>query len=115
MSNFGTIYNLSSGLCDKLADGIKFIVMSQQHHLTMTLLEFYDVIVGYEIDEDFTEESKEHIQRLRKKVLSWIQKKLPGFGRTLDISNEKSIKAMQLSEYLDIVDGRWKLGCGNSY
>ena len=102
-------------MCDDLADGIKLIVRSKQHHLTMTLLEFYDIIVGYEIDEDFTEEKQEHIQRLRQKVLSKIRKWLPGFGRNLDINNEKSIKAMQLSEYLDIVDGRWKLGCGNSY
>ena len=100
-------------MCDKLSDGIKMIVVSQNHHLTMTLLELYDIIVGYEIHEDFTEDKVEHIQKLSKCLLQWVHKKLPGVSRSLDISNSKSIKAMQLSEYLDIVEARWKTGCGN--
>ena len=70
--------NLSSGLCDKLYDGIKFIVMSQNHGMTMTLLEFYDIIVGQEAAEDFAEENVEHIKRLSKSVIGWFRKKIPG-------------------------------------
>ena len=107
------INHLFSGLCDKLSDGIKMIVLSHNHHLTMTLLELYDIIVGYEIHEDFTEDKIEHIKRLKKCVLQWVHKKIPGFSRSLDISNEKSIKAMQLNEYHDIVEARWDSGCGS--
>ena len=60
---------MSVELCDKPADGIKMIVRSQQHHLTMTLIEFYDIIVGYEMDEDFTEEKIEQIRNLFKSKL----------------------------------------------
>ena len=70
--------NLSSGLCDKLYDGIKFIVMSENHGMTMTLLEFYDIIVGQEPAEDFAEENVEHIKRLSKCVIGWFRKKIPG-------------------------------------
>ena len=38
---------------------------------------------------------------------------LSEFIINLDINDEKSVKAMQLSEYLDIVENRWKCGCNN--
>ena len=94
----------------------------------MTLLEFYDIIVGQEVAEDFAEENVEHIKRLGKSVIGWFRKKIPGkrmiltivyylsnvcsgYGRSLDINDEKSIQAMQLSEYLELVESRWKQGC----
>ena len=86
--------------------------MSQNHGMTMTLVELYDIIVGQEAVEDFTEENNEHIKKLSKCVLLYIRKKLPSMGG-IDINNEKSIQAMQLSEYLDIVDSRWKQGCND--
>ena len=52
--------------------------MTGNHQMTMTMLELYDIIVGYEVEEDFTEENREHIRRLSKTVLAWVQKKLPG-------------------------------------
>ena len=85
------------------------IVLSKNHGMTMTLVEFYDLIVGQEAAEDFTEENIDHIKKLSKCVLLYIRKKLPSMGG-IDINNEKSIQAMQLSEYLDIVDSRWKQG-----
>ena len=78
----------------------------------MTLLEFYDIIVGQERSEDFTEENVDHIKKLSQCVLGWFRKKLPSMA-VLDINDEKSIQAMQLSEYLDIVDSRWKQGYNN--
>ena len=101
-----------SGLCDKLYDGIKVVVMSENWGMTMTLVEFYDIIIGQEA-EDFTEENVEHIKKLSKCVLGWFRKRLPSMAQALDINNEKSIQAMQLSEYLDIVDSRWKQGCND--
>ena len=65
-------------MCDKLSDTFKYIVMSGNHQMTMTMMELYDIIVGYEVEEDFTEENREHIRRLSKTVLAWVQKKLPG-------------------------------------
>ena len=65
-------------MCDKLSDTFKYIVMTGNHQMTMTMMELYDIIVGYEVEEDFTEENREHIRRLSKTVLAWVQKKLPG-------------------------------------
>ena len=76
--------------------------------MTATILELYDIIVGYEL-EDFTKEKIEHIESLRKQVPGWIQRKMPGAGQYLDINNEKSIKAILLREYVDVVENRWKL------
>ena len=96
-------------LCQNLSSGIKFIVRSGNSMMTLTILELYDIIVGCERDLDFTEEKIEHIELLRQKVPTWIQKKMPGAGQCLDINNEKSIKAMMLREYVDVVENRWKL------
>jgi len=95
-------------LCDKLSDGLKMIVLSKNYELTMTVIELYDIIVGHEPELDFTLDKVEHISSIKKGVLGWVQKKLPGIGRGVDINNEQSIKAMQLAEYLDIVEGRWQ-------
>ena len=65
-------------MCDKLSDTFKYTVVSGNHQMTMTMMELYDIIVGYEVEEDFTEENREHIRRLSKTVLAWVQKKLPG-------------------------------------
>merc|ERR1712203_318073 len=78
------------GLCDKLSDTFKYIVMSGNHQMTMTMLELYDIIIGYEVEEDFTQDNREHIRKLSRTVLAWVQKKLPGYGGALDINNEKS-------------------------
>jgi len=104
----------SPDLCDKLSDGLKMIVLSKNYELTMTVIELYDIIVGHEPELDFTRDKVEHIKRVKKGVLGWVQKKLPGIGRGVDINNEQSIKAMQLAEYLDIVEGRWQTYC-NKY
>eukprot|EP00090_Calanus_glacialis_P005820 TRINITY_DN14529_c0_g1_i1.p1 TRINITY_DN14529_c0_g1~~TRINITY_DN14529_c0_g1_i1.p1 ORF type:complete len:593 (-),score=251.90 TRINITY_DN14529_c0_g1_i1:76-1854(-) len=101
----------SPDLCDKLSDGLKMIVLSKNYELIMTLVELYDIIVGHEPEIDFTLDKVEHINRVKKGVLGWVQKKLPGIGRGVDINNEQSIKAMQLAEYLDIVEGRWQTYC----
>ena len=77
----------------------------------MTILELYDIIVGYENEEDFNPDTVEHIRKLSSCVLRKIQKMLPDRSRVMDLQNEKSIQAMQVSEYLDIVEGRWRLGC----
>jgi len=98
-------------LCDKLSDGLKMIVLSKNYELTMTVVELYDIIIGHEPELDFTPEKVELINRVKKGVLGWIQKKLPGIGRGVDLNNEQSIKAMQLAEYLDIVEGRWQTCC----
>ena len=98
-------------LCENLSSGIKLIVRSGNSLMTATILELYDIIVGFEQDLDFTEEKIEHIDLLRKQVPGWIQKKMPGAGQCLDINNEKSIKAMMLREYVDVVENRWKLYC----
>ena len=101
----------SPDLCDKLSDGLKMIVLSKNYELIMTLVELYDIIVGHEPEIDFTLDKVEHIKRVKKGVLGRVQKKLPGIGRGVDINNEQSIKAMQLAEYLDIVEGRWQTYC----
>ena len=101
----------SPDLCDKLSDGLKMIVLSKNYELIMTLVELYDIIVGHEPEIDFALDKVEHIKRVKKGVLGWVQKKLPGIGRGVDINNEQSIKAMQLAEYLDIVEGRWQTYC----
>ena len=112
---------------------LKVIVRSENFLMTMTLLELYDIIVGYESDVDFTAEKVEHIERLRQQVVfeifhdflmikyfkhikyfnqvvGWIQRKLPGVGQYLDLTSERSIKGMMLREYVDIVENRWKMG-----
>ena len=48
---------------------LKVIVRSENFLMTMTLLELYDIIVGYESDVDFTAEKVEHIERLRQQVV----------------------------------------------
>jgi len=97
-------------LCEKLAVGIKFIVRSDNFMMTMTLLELYDIIIGFEHDVDFVKDKLSHIDLLREKVLGWIQRKMPGVGQYLDINSERSIKAMMLREFVDILENRWKSG-----
>ena len=96
-------------LCESLSSGIKLIVRSGNSLMTATILELYDIIVGCERDVDFTKEKIEHINLLRHHVPGWIQRKMPGAGQCLDINNEKSIKAILLREYVDVVENRWKL------
>ena len=99
-------------LGEKLGTGIKVIVQSHNFMMTMTLLELYDIIVGYEPDVDFTKDKVEHIKVLLKKVVGWIQRKMVGSGQYLDITNERSVKGMMVREYVDIIENRWKVRSG---
>jgi len=94
-------------LCDDLAPGLKIIVKSKNFEVMMTVVELYDMIVGHEPTIDFTKEKIDAIQKVQKNVLQWIQKKLPNMNR-INIDDQRSIKGMQLSEYLDIVISRWQ-------
>jgi len=94
-------------LCDDLAPGLKIIVKSKNFEVMMTVVELYDMVVGHEPTIDFTKEKIDAIQKIQKNVLQWIQKKLPNMSR-INIDDQRSIKGMQLSEYLDIVISRWQ-------
>jgi len=76
----------------------------------MSVVEFYDIIIGHEPSIDFTEDKIEAIQRISKNVLQWIEKKLPGMN-DFKLEDRRSIKGIQLSEYLSIVLGRWQSHC----
>ena len=89
----------------------------------MTLVELYDTIVGQEPELELNSSSSpELLEKLRKgvscsiqllvyyhvllQVLDWIKRKSPGLQeRGLD---EETVKKMQLSEYIDIIEDRWK-------
>ena len=73
----------------------------------MTLVELYDTIVGQEPELELNSTSSpELLEKLRKGVLEWIKRKTPGLQeRGLD---EETVKKMQLSEYIDIIEDRWK-------
>ena len=73
--------------------------------------ELYDIIVGHEKVDFADDTNRAEIMKLCEKVLKWIHKKLPGYSRGLDINDEKSVQSMQLQEFLDIIESRWKLGC----
>jgi len=97
-------------LCDELSPGLRLIVKAKNYDVIMTVVELYDIIIGHEPATDFTADKIEAIQRIQKNVLQWIQKKLPNMNR-INIDDQRSIKGMQLSEYLDIVCGRWQTHC----
>jgi len=97
-------------LCDDLSPGLRIIVKAKNYDVIMTVVELYDIIIGHEPATDFTPDKIEAIQRIQKNVLHWIQKKLPNMNR-INIDDQRSIKGMQLSEYLDIVCGRWQFHC----
>ena len=91
----------------------------------MTLVELYDTIVGQEPELELNSSSSpELLEKLRRggsctiqlldscnehvslQVLDWIKRKSPGLQeRGLD---EETVKKMQLSEYIDIIEDRWK-------
>jgi len=73
----------------------------------MTLVELYDSIVGQEPELELNSTSSPALlEKLRKGVLDWIKRKSPGLQeRGLD---EETVKKMQLSEYIDIIEDRWK-------
>ena len=75
--------------------------------VVMTLVELYDTIVGQEPEIELNSTSSpELLEKLRKGVLEWIKRKTPGLQeRGLD---EETVKKMQLSEYIDIIEDRWK-------
>ena len=75
--------------------------------VVMTLVELYDTIVGQEPELELNSTSSpELLEKLRKGVLEWIKRKTPGLQeRGLD---EETVKKMQLSEYIDIIEDRWK-------
>merc|ERR1712059_136724 len=94
-------------LCDELSPGLKLIVKAKNFEVMMTVVELYDIIIGHEPATDFSKDKVESIQRIQKNVLQWIQKKLPNMNR-INIDDQRSIKGMQLSEFLDIVVSRWQ-------
>ena len=79
---------------------------AKNYDVIMTIVELYDIIIGHEPATDFTAD----IQRIQKNAVQWTQKKLPYKSR-INIDDQRSIKGMQLSEYLDIVCGRWQTHC----
>ena len=94
-------------LCDELSPGIRLIVKAKNYEVLMTVVEFYDIIIGHEPSTDFTEDKTEAIQKIAKNVLQWIEKKLPSMTN-INLDDQKSIKGIQLSEYLGIVISRWQ-------
>ena len=94
-------------LCDELSPGIRLIVKAKNYEVLMTVVEFYDIIIGHEPSIDFTEDKTEAIQKIAKNVLQWIEKKLPSMTN-INLDDQKSIKGIQLSEYLGIVISRWQ-------
>ena len=95
-------------LCDELSPGLRLLVKAKNYEVLMTVVEFYDIIVGHEPSIDFTEDKVEHIELLKRNVLLYISKKLPLSSCAIDLKNETSIQAMQLNETLDIVQARWE-------
>jgi len=91
----------------KFCEGLKIIVISKNYEVVMTLVELFDSIVGQEPELELNSTSSpELLEKLRKGVLDWIKRKSPGLQeRGLD---EETVKKMQLSEYIDIIEDRWK-------
>jgi len=91
----------------KFCEGLKIIVISKNYEVVMTLVELYDSIVGQEPELELNSTSSPALlEKLRKGVLDWIKRKSPGLQeRGLD---EETVKKMQLSEYIDIIEDRWK-------
>ena len=50
------------------------------------------------------------IELVKRNVLTWIQKKLPNMNR-INTEDVRSIKGIQLSEFLHIVQMRWQTHC----
>jgi len=97
-------------LCSKLSIPLKLIVQTQNYEVIMTVVELYDNIVGHEPETDFTKDKVEAIQLIQRNVLQWIQKKLPNMNR-INTEDARSIKGIQLSEFLHIVEMRWHTHC----
>jgi len=91
----------------KFSEGLKLFVISKNYEVVMTLVELYDTIVGQEPELELNSSSSpELLEKLRRGVLDWIKRKSPGLQeRGLD---EETVKKMQLSEYIDIIEDRWK-------
>ena len=97
-------------LCDELSPGLRLLVKAKNYEVLMTVVEFYDIIVGHEPSIDFTEDKVEAIERISKNVLQWMEKKLPSMNN-IRLDNPKELKGIQLSEYLSIVLSRWQSHC----
>ena len=97
-------------LCDELSPGLRLLVKAKNYEVLMTVVEFYDIIVGHEPSIDFTEDKVEAIERISKNVLQWMEKKLPSINN-IRLDNPKELKGIQLSEYLSIVLSRWQSHC----
>jgi len=97
-------------LCSKLSASLKLIVSYKNYDVITTVVELYDNIVGHEPETDFTKDKVEAIELIRRNVLQWIQKKLPNMNN-INTEDERSMKGIQLSEFLDIVKMRWQTHC----
>merc|ERR1711928_312239 len=81
-------------LCSKLSASLKLIVSYKNYDVITTVVELYDNIVGHEPETDFTKDKVEAIEL--------IQKKLPNMNN-INTEDERSMKGIQLSEFLGIV------------
>jgi hypothetical protein len=97
-------------LCDKLSLALKLVVKYQNYEVIMTVVELYDNIVGHEPETDFAKDKVEAIQLIQRNVLQWILKKLPNMNR-INTEDPRSVKGLQLSEFLHIVEMRWQTHC----
>jgi len=97
-------------LCEQLSPAIRILVKAKNYEVLTSVVEFYDIIIGHEPSIDFTDDKIEAIQLIAKNVLQWIEKKLPGMN-DFKLDDKRSIKGIQLSEYLSIVSGRWQSHC----
>ena len=100
-----------SDLSTQLSPGLRILVRAQNHDVIMSLVQFYDTVIGHEPSIDFTPDKNEAIERINKDVLHWIEKKLPNNNRTLNLDDPNNRKGFQLSDYLLIIRSRWKYYC----
>ena len=97
-------------LCDELSPRLRLLVKAKNYEVLMSVVELYDIIVGHEPSVDFTEDKIEAIERINKNVLQWLEKKLPSMNN-INLDDRKSVKGIQLSEYLSLVISRWTTQC----
>lgn len=98
-------------LCDQLSPRLRLLVKAKNYEVLMSVVELYDIIVGHEPSVDFTEDKVEAIEKINKNVLQWLEKKLPSMNN-INLDDKKSVKGIQLSEYLSLVISRWTSQCG---
>ena len=95
-------------LCDELSPGLRLLVKAKNYEVLMTVVEFYDIIVGHEPSIDFTPDKIDAIELINKDVLLWIEKKLPNNNRGFNLDDPNTRKGFQVSDYLLIIRSRWQ-------